>query len=72
MEKKHISEILFPIDSTMETRQKVPFATELAKYFDAEIHLLGVYSTNVKDIKNLVEGYTKQAMEYVESNNVVS
>jgi nucleotide-binding universal stress UspA family protein len=69
--QKHIKKIIVPIDSTMETRQKVPFATEIAKLFKAEIHILGLYSTNVKDIKNLVEGYTNQAVEYVESNNVV-
>jgi nucleotide-binding universal stress UspA family protein len=64
--QKHIKRIILPIDSSMETRQKVPFATELAKYFDSEIHVLGVYSTNVKDIKNLVEGYAKQAVDYIE------
>ena len=55
----------------METRQKVPFTTELAKLFESEIHVLGVYSTNVKDVKNLVEGYAKQAIDYIEEAGVV-
>ena len=68
---KHIKKIILPIDSTMETRQKVPFTTELAKLFESEIHVLGVYSTNVKDVKNLVEGYAKQAIDYIEEAGVV-
>jgi nucleotide-binding universal stress UspA family protein len=69
--QKHIKKIVVPIDSTMETRQKVPFAAELAKYFKAEIHVLGIYSTKVKDIKNLIEQYATQAVEYIEENKVV-
>jgi nucleotide-binding universal stress UspA family protein len=68
--QKHIKKIILPIDSTMETRQKVPMTTELAKFFKAEIHVLGVYSTNVKDVKNMVEGYAKQAIDYIESEGV--
>lgn len=68
--QKHIKKILLPIDSTIETRQKVPFTADLAKQFGAEIHVLGVYSTNVKDVKSLVEGYAKQAFDYIEAQDV--
>jgi nucleotide-binding universal stress UspA family protein len=68
--KKHISKIILPIDSSIETRQKVPFTTELAKAFGAEIHVLGVHSTKVKDVVALMEGYSRQAMEYVQERNI--
>jgi nucleotide-binding universal stress UspA family protein len=68
--QKHIRKIVLPIDSTIETRQKLPFTTDLAKFFNAEIHILGVYSTGMKDLKNLVERYTQQALEYVENKGI--
>ena len=68
--QKHINSIVLPIDSTIETRQKVPYTTELAKIFNAKIHILGVYSSSLKELKNLVEGYTKQAMEYIQNEEV--
>ncbi len=70
-EQKHIKNIVLPIDSTIESRQKVSYAIELAKFFGAKIHVLGIYSTNVKDVKNLVENYAKQAADYIESKGVI-
>ncbi|HNW97144.1 MAG TPA: universal stress protein [Bacteroidales bacterium] len=68
--KKHISKIILPIDSSIETRQKVPFTTELAKLFGAEIHVLGIHSTKVKDVIALMESYARQAMDYIRENNI--
>jgi len=67
---KHIKKIILPIDSSMETRQKVKFTTELAKCFNSEVHVLGVYSTTVKEVKNIVESYSKQALDYIEQAGV--
>ncbi len=68
--QKHITNIVLPIDSTIETRQKVPIATELAKCFNAKVHVLGVYSSSLKDMKSLVDAYTKQTVEYIENEGV--
>ena len=68
--QNHIKKIVLPIDSTVETRQKVPFTTGLAKLFGAEIHVLGVYSSKVKVVQDIVEAYAKQAVEYIESEEV--
>lgn len=68
--KKHISKIVLPIDSSIETRQKVPLTTELAKQFGAEIHVLGVYSTKVKDVIGLMESYSRQTIEYLKENGI--
>ncbi|NTW34454.1 MAG: universal stress protein, partial [Bacteroidetes bacterium] len=69
--KRQIFKIVLPIDSSPETRQKVPVAVELAKYFKAEIHVVGIYSTNVKAVRNFVEGFVEQAVEYIEKHGVV-
>jgi nucleotide-binding universal stress UspA family protein len=66
--KRHISKIVIPIDSTIETRQKVPVATEIAKACDAVVHILAIHSSKQKDIRKLVDKYAEQAKNYIESN----
>jgi len=68
--KKSISKIVLPIDSTIETRQKVPFAMELARPFNAEIHVLALYSSSVKTIKNKVDSYAKQVGMFLAQEGV--
>lgn len=68
--KKTISKIVLPIDSTMETRQKVPFTAELARPFDAEIHILALYSSSVKAIRNKVDSYAKQVAKFLIESNI--
>ncbi|MEA3504085.1 MAG: universal stress protein [Bacteroidota bacterium] len=68
--KKTIDKILLPIDSTIETRQKIVIAVELAKKFDAEIHVLSLYTTKVEEIRMLVDSYSKQTVKYAESEGV--
>lgn len=67
---KHIGKILLPIDSTMETRQKVPIALGLAKYFKSDIYVLGIYTTSVKTVKDLVKAYVKQTVEFIEAEGI--
>ncbi len=63
--KDSIYKIVLPIDSTLETRQKVPFTAQVAKAFDAEIHLLALYSSSMKTIKNKVDSYAKQSAKFL-------
>lgn len=65
-----IKTILVPIDATLESRQKVPFSVRLAKLYDAEIHMLAMYHTKVKMVKENIMLYTKQAAEYLEGKQV--
>ena len=67
---RNLSKILIPIDSTLETRQKVPFTTALASYFDAEIHLLSLYSTQVRTVRQRVDRYAAQVVEYLKEDEV--
>jgi len=65
-----IRKIVLPIDSTLETRQKIPAAARLAKIFDAEIHVLSLYSTSIKAVRTKVDNYSKQVVKFLEEENV--
>ena len=49
--------IVLPIDTSFESRQKVPFAIGLAKQFDATIHVLGVSVDDDKELKDNKKNY---------------
>jgi nucleotide-binding universal stress UspA family protein len=64
--EKPLSRILLPIDSTLETREKVPFATLLAKYHDAEIIVASLYTTKIESVRDRVDRYTDQVTQYLD------
>ncbi|MFW5726215.1 MAG: universal stress protein [Bacteroidota bacterium] len=68
--KRKIKKIVLPVDSTRQTRQKLPFAMKLASVFDAEIIILGLFSTLGTAVKMLVNGYIDQSAKYLKENNV--
>ena len=67
--KRDIKKIVLPIDDTLETRQKVPFAAKISKYFDSEIHVVPVYSTSIKAVRQKIDNYTAQVSKYLEEEN---
>lgn len=67
---RDISTIVMPIDSSTDTRQKVPLTAQIAKAFNAELHVLGVTSSSQEDIESKVEAYTKQVCEYLNEQGV--
>jgi nucleotide-binding universal stress UspA family protein len=70
--EKRITKIVLPIDSTPETRQKIPFTCDLASLFNAEIHILALYTTTIAEVRTFVKRYATQANEYFTKNNVKS
>lgn len=61
-----INRIILPIDLSNDTRQKVPYTTELAKFFGAEIHVVGIHTTrNKQDVKKL-RSYVSQVAGFIE------
>jgi nucleotide-binding universal stress UspA family protein len=66
----HLRRIVLPIDSTIETRQKTEMAADLAEVFDAQIHVLSLFSTSVEDIRKLVESYSKDTIKYLKNRGV--
>lgn len=62
---KTLSTILLPIDSTVETRQKLPITATLAKYFDATIYILALYTSDIDVVNARIKNYVKQTAEYL-------
>jgi nucleotide-binding universal stress UspA family protein len=55
---KALEKIVLPIDSTADTRQKVPWTIEFAKMFpNAVINVLGLFSYKSNDMRRIVKGY---------------
>jgi nucleotide-binding universal stress UspA family protein len=68
--KEEMERIVVPIDSTLETRQKVPFACSIAQIFDAELHVLALYSTTIAAVRYKVDNYSKQVKSFLENEKV--
>jgi nucleotide-binding universal stress UspA family protein len=65
-----LRKILLPIDSTLETRQKTNFTGYLAKAHNAEIYILAMYSSRIKEIKNNVDLYAEQVAAHLEEEKI--
>ncbi|MBE9491699.1 MAG: universal stress protein [Bacteroidetes bacterium] len=68
--RRPLNRIVMPIDSTLETRQKVPFTSIMAKMHNAEIFVVSVYTTKVRAIRSRVNSYTDQVKEYLDDMEV--
>jgi len=67
---REIKTIILPIDISVETRQKVLLTAEIAKIFEAEVHVLGVSTTKAEDIDAKIEAYSKQVCEYLKERDI--
>jgi nucleotide-binding universal stress UspA family protein len=63
---ENFGKIVLPIDITHDTRQKVPFTTELAKVFGSEIHVLGIQTSNSERESRRVRTYVGQVAGYIQ------
>lgn len=62
---KAVEKIVVPLDSTFETIQKIPYTIELARIFKAQINILSLYSSKIKNIEERVELNTREALSLV-------
>jgi nucleotide-binding universal stress UspA family protein len=53
---------VLPIDTSFESRQKVPYALSLAQKFGATIHVLGVSVDKDKEAEYQVSAYCRQVL----------
>jgi len=65
-----VKKIVMPIDITADTRQKVPITAEIAKLFDAEVHVVTVSTVQSEDIVAKLNAYTKQICDYFKEYGV--
>lgn len=62
--------IILPIDTSFESRQKVPAAVNVAKQFGSTIHVLGVSSGDDKEAEYKVKAFTRQVMHTLEDEKI--
>lgn len=67
---RHLEKIVLPLDSTPETRQKVPFTAYMAKISNAEVHILKVNSSEVEAIIRRINSYGDQVKKHLEDENI--
>jgi nucleotide-binding universal stress UspA family protein len=68
--KRPLSRIVFPVDSSLDTRQKATFTGYLAKTHSAEIHVLRLYSSKVSAIRQNVDFYSSQVERYLDQEGI--
>ncbi|MCQ2297144.1 MAG: universal stress protein [Bacteroidales bacterium] len=67
---KDLENIVLPIDSTATTRQKANIAEKFAQVFGSTIHILGLYTSDTKDIQGLVNNYAHQVSKHLSSHDI--
>ena len=67
---QNLERIVLPLDSTKVTREKVPIVAELAKYFDSEVHILGLQTTHLSDIRYRIKAYVAQSEDMLKENGI--
>lgn len=68
--KSDFKNIVLPIDSTSETKQKVPIAISLAQTLGSKIHIVGLHNTMLKSLQKKALSNMEYAMRYCQKNNV--
>lgn len=68
---KPLEKIILPIDSSQDTRQKVPWTIEFAKMFpQTTICVLGIFTTSIKTVRTEVEKYVASVEDFLKKNNL--
>lgn len=62
--------MVLPIDSSFHTREKVPYATALAKIYGAEIKLLALQTSRSEEVRHSVLNVLNQVHRYIAENGV--
>jgi len=67
---RDLKTIVIPIDSSLDTRQKLPITAKMALYYGADIHLLGLYFSNVGTLRKRVNSYIEQSEQFLIKSGV--
>ena len=65
-----ISKIVLPLDISADTRQKLPFTAEIAKWFGAEVHVITITSLQTEDFSKKLTAYSNQVCEYLDKHGI--
>jgi nucleotide-binding universal stress UspA family protein len=65
-----LKKIVMPLNSADVTRQKMPMTALLAKYFNSEVHILGLLTSSSEDLQFKVKKFVVQAEDYFTENGI--
>ncbi len=65
-----VNTIIFPVDSSVETREKVTITAELARSTHARVIVLKLYSTEMIEVKDSVDIYADQVADYLRKEGI--
>jgi len=68
--KEKLNKIVVPIDHSNQTLIKIPFTAHLAKLFNSEVHIVVIFSTNLKTMHKRVENFAEKAKKYFDKENL--
>lgn len=66
----NFSKIIVPIDSSFETRQKVPYAVAMARVFGSKLCVIGVSNDKGKDAEVVINNYMRQVCNNIEEKGL--
>lgn len=64
--------IVLPMDTSFESRQKVPMAVSLAENLKASIHVLGVSTAKDKEAEHIIGNYIRQTCNSIDEHGIVN
>jgi len=67
---EQLNTIILPIDSTIETREKVTITAELAHASHAKVIVLKLYSSDLTEVRDSVDIYADQVLDYLKEEEV--
>ena len=67
---KALENIVVPIDSSDDTRQKIGQAATFTKTFGSKIHLLGLFTSTAPSVRQVVKNYISMVQRYLDNNNI--
>ena len=67
---KKLEKIVLPLDSSMETRQKVTQAIKFARAFESQVFVIGLYSSGVADVRKIIDSYVEQTEKVLTNANI--
>ena len=68
--KNGCSNIVLPLDLTKTSREKVGKAIEFAKYFNAAIRIISIFTPDEVTFENKLIAYSHQVKKYIKENGV--
>jgi nucleotide-binding universal stress UspA family protein len=69
--RTEFNKIVLPMDTSFESRQKVPHAVNMAQKLKASIHVLSVSTSKDKEAEFTTNNYSRQAKDYALDNGII-